>query len=106
VSRGYGQSGPLTDQPAYDIVHAGDDRPHARHGDPAGEATLVGEVVSDVVTGLYASVGRSWPRFCRVERTRPEAEHVDVAMYDATLSFLITSLARYLFTDQCADAGG
>jgi len=95
---GYGQSGPLTDQPAYDIVMQATTGLMHVTGDPAGAATLVGEVVSDVVTGLYAS----WAilaALLQVERTG-QGQHVDVAMYDATLSFLITSLARYLFTDQ------
>jgi CoA:oxalate CoA-transferase len=95
---GYGQSGPLADQPAYDIVMQATTGLMHVTGDPQGAATLVGEVVSDVVTGLYAS----WAilaALLQVERTG-QGQHVDVAMYDATLSFLITSLARYLFTDQ------
>jgi CoA:oxalate CoA-transferase len=67
-------------------------------GDPAGEATLVGEVVSDIVTGLYAS----WAilaALLQLQRTG-QGQHVDVAMYDSTLSFLVTSMARHLFTGE------
>jgi CoA:oxalate CoA-transferase len=93
---GYGQTGPLTDRPAYDIIMQATTGLMAVTGDPAGEATVVGEVVSDVVTGLYAS----WAilaALLQVERTG-RGQHVDVAMYDATIGFLITSLARHLFT--------
>ena len=94
---GYGQTGPWAARPAYDIVMQATTGLMHVTGDPKGEATLVGEVVSDVVTGLYAS----WAilaALLQVERTG-RGQHVDVAMYDSTISFLITSLARYLFTD-------
>ena len=93
---GYGQTGPLANRPAYDIVMQATTGLMHVTGDPAGEATLVGEVVSDVVTGLYAS----WAilaALLQVERTG-QGQHVDVAMFDVTVSFLITSLARHLFT--------
>lgn len=94
---GYGQSGPLADRPAYDILMQASTGLMEVTGDPAGEATLVGEVVADVVTGLYAS----WAILAALLQVQRSGvgQHVDVAMYDATISFLVTSLARYLFTD-------
>jgi CoA:oxalate CoA-transferase len=94
---GYGQTGPMAERPAYDILMQATTGLMALTGDPAGDATLVGEVVSDVVTGLYASWA-TLAALLQVQRTG-RGQHVDVAMYDATIGFLITSLARYLFTD-------
>lgn len=65
-------------------------------GEPDGPPTLVGEAVSDVVAGLFASWG-TLAALLQVQRTG-HGQHVDVAMLDTTLSFLATSVARYLFT--------
>ena len=93
---GYGQTGPMADRPAYDIIMQATTGLMHVTGDPADEATLVGEVVSDIVTGLYAS----WAILAALLQVQKSGrgQHVDVAMYDSTLSFLVTSMARHLFT--------
>ncbi len=93
---GFGQSGPLSRRPAYDIVVQAMSGLMEATGDPEGPPTLVGEAVSDVVTGLFAS----WATLAalhQLQRTG-RGQHVDVAMFDSTLAFLVTSTARYLFS--------
>ena len=100
---GFGQDGPLAHRPAYDIIVQAMSGLMEATGDPAGPPTLVGEAVSDVVAGLFAS----WATLAALlqrERGGPEApgQHLDVAMFDTTLAFLVTSMARYLFTGKPA----
>lgn len=97
---GFGQTGPLAHRPAYDIIIQAMSGLMEATGDPDGPPTLVGEAVSDVVAGLFAS----WAilaALLQAQRTG-EGQHVDVSMFDTTLSFLTTSVARYLFTGRPA----
>ena len=93
---GFGQTGPYAHRPAYDIILQAMSGLMEATGSPDGPPTLVGEAVSDVVTGIYAS----WAVLAALlqrERTS-RGQYVDVAMFDATLSFVTTSVARLLFT--------
>ena len=93
---GFGQTGPLAQRPAYDIVLQAMSGLMEATGDPDGPPALIGEAVSDVVTGLFAS----WATLAALlqrERTG-RGQFVDVAMFDSTLAFAATSVARFLFT--------
>ena len=93
---GFGQTGPCANRPAYDIVVQAMSGLMEVTGDPDGPPTLVGEAVSDVVSGLFAS----WATLAALLQARSTGvgRHVDVAMFDSTLAFLVTSVARYVFT--------
>ena len=97
---GFGQTGPFAHRPAYDIIVQAMSGLMEATGDPDGAPTLVGEAVSDVVAGLFAS----WATLAALLQTQRtgRGQHVDVAMFDTTLSFLATSMARYLFTGKPA----
>lgn len=97
---GFGQSGPLANRPAYDVIIQAMSGLMEATGDPQGPPTMVGEAVSDVVAGLFAS----WAILVALHQTgrTGQGQHVDVAMFDTTLSFLATSVARYSFTGQPA----
>lgn len=97
---GFGQTGPLAHRPAYDIIVQAMSGLMEATGEPEGSPTLVGEAVSDVVAGLFASWA-TLAALLQVQRTG-HGQHVDVAMFDTTLSFLATSMARYLFTGKPA----
>ncbi len=93
---GFGQTGPASHRPAYDIVMQALCGLMENTGEPDGAPTMVGEAATDVLTGMFAS----WAVLAALfQREREgQGQHVDVAMYDATISFLITSVARFLFT--------
>ena len=93
---GFGQTGPYAGRPAYDVIVQAMSGIMEATGDPNGPPTLVGEAISDVVAGLFAS----WAILAAVHQTQRtgQGQQVDVAMFDTTLSFLVTSMARYLFT--------
>ncbi|HEX5388411.1 MAG TPA: CoA transferase [Burkholderiaceae bacterium] len=93
---GFGQTGPTAHRPAYDIVLQAMSGLMEATGSPDGPPTLVGEAVSDVVSGLFASWGVLAALLGR-ERNG-QGTHVDVAMLDATLAFTATSVSRFLFT--------
>jgi CoA:oxalate CoA-transferase len=97
---GFGQTGPYAHRPAYDIIVQAMSGLMEATGDPDGAPTLVGEAVSDVVAGLFAS----WATLAALLQTQRtgRGQHVDVAMFDTTLSFLATSMARFLFTGKPA----
>ena len=97
---GFGQSGPYAHRPAYDIIVQAMSGLMEATGDPDGPPTLVGEAVSDVVSGLFAS----WATLAALHQTTRtgRGQHVDVAMFDATIGLLVTSMARYLFTGKPA----
>ena len=97
---GFGQTGPLAHRPAYDIIVQAMSGLMEATGEPDGAPTLVGEAVSDVVAGLFASWA-TLAALLQIQRTGV-GQHVDVAMFDTTLSFLATSMARYLFTGKPA----
>jgi CoA:oxalate CoA-transferase len=93
---GFGQTGPYAGRPAYDVIVQAMSGIMEATGDPNGPPTLVGEAISDVVAGLFAS----WAILAAVHQTQRtgQGQQVDVAMFDTTLSFLVTSMSRYLFT--------
>lgn len=97
---GFGQTGPLAHRPAYDIIVQAMSGIMEATGEPEGAPTLVGEAISDVVAGLFAS----WATLAALLQARAtgRGQQVDVAMFDTTLSFLATSMSRYLFTGRPA----
>ncbi|GAC1317596.1 MAG: CaiB/BaiF CoA-transferase family protein [Collimonas sp.] len=93
---GFGQNGPAAHRPAYDIVIQAMSGLMDATGSADGAPTLIGEAISDVLSGLFASWGALVALYSR-ERTGL-GTHVDVSMFDSTLAFAATSVSRYLFT--------
>ncbi|WP_028217015.1 CaiB/BaiF CoA transferase family protein [Paraburkholderia oxyphila] len=90
---GFGQTGPESHRPAYDIILQALCGLMDATGSPDGAPTLVGDSISDAVSGLFASWGVLAALLAR-ERTG-KGTHVDVAMFDATLSLTAGLVARY-----------
>lgn len=101
---GFGQNGPAAHRPAYDIVIQAMSGMMDATGFPDGPPTLIGEAISDVLSGLFASWGTLVALYSR-ERTG-QGTQVDVSMFDSTLAFAATSVSRFLFTDQDAQRVG
>ncbi|MFM0505845.1 CaiB/BaiF CoA transferase family protein [Paraburkholderia caffeinilytica] len=93
---GFGQTGPESHRPAYDIILQAMCGLMDATGSPDGSPTLIGESVSDVVSGLFASWGVLAALLSR-EKTG-KGTHVDVSMFDATLSLSATLVARFAAT--------
>lgn len=101
---GFGQDGPAAHRPAYDIVIQAMSGIMNVTGFPDGPPTLVGEAITDVLSGLFASWGTLAALYGRQQTGL--GTRVDTSMFDATLAFTVTSVARYLFTGQDAQRVG
>lgn len=113
---GFGQTGPGSAKPAYDVIIQGLCGIMDVTGLPDGPPTLVGEALADVVAGLFGSwallaalVGRE--RTARVhsgdsggsprmDEDQTPGRHIDLSMFEAMMSLMVTSTSTYLFSDQ------
>ncbi len=92
---GFGQSGPLAEEPGYDLMAQAMAGLMACTGEPDGAPMKVGVALSDIITGLHAAIGILAALNSR-EQTG-EGQMVDVALVDCTLASL-TNLAQYFLT--------
>ena len=92
---GFGQSGAMARQPAYDvIVQAASGIMHST-GFAGTSPTLAGESLADLIAGLFAAWGVSSALY---ERERTGAgRYMDVSMFDCLFSMLPTSIAQWLY---------
>lgn len=93
---GFGQSGPDSRRPAYDIVvQALSGLMHVT-GEPDGDPTLVGESIADVVSGLFAALGIVAALHERGRTGR--GRRIDVSMFDSLMALQPLVVARCLTT--------
>ncbi len=92
---GFGQTGPMADEPGYDMVAQAIGGLMSVTGEPDGEPMKVGVPMSDFLTGLNAAIGILAALNARQNTGR--GQHVDVALVDCTLASL-TNLAQYYLT--------
>lgn len=88
---GFGQAGPFSKRPAYDLIVQAMSGIMAATGPVGGTPTRVGESLGDVVAGVFAGWAICAALFDR-ERTGI-GRHVDVSMFDALLALQVTSLS-------------
>lgn len=88
---GFGQSGPMREYPAYDLVVQAMSGLMAGTGTPDGPPTRVGESVGDLVAGLFASWAINAALFDR-ERSG-QGRYIDVAMLDSLVSLQVTAMS-------------
>lgn len=88
---GFGQDGPYSKYPAYDIIAQAMSGLMSITGFEETGPTRVGESLGDIVAGIYAAWGISSALFAR-ERTGL-GQYIDVAMFDSLLSLQVTGLA-------------
>ncbi|MCL3883347.1 CoA transferase [Marivita sp. GX14005] len=95
---GFGQTGPNTKKPAYDIIVQAMSGLMDATGEPDGAPTMVGEALGDVAGGLFAAWGTMVALF---ERSRTgQGRHVDVALFDALVSMMPILACRTLMDGQ------
>ena len=93
---GFGQSGPLSQLPAYDLVIQAASGLMSLTGEPEGEPTKVGESIGDLVAGLYAAFAIT-TALRTVERTG-RGDYLDVAMLDCLMSLEVTAQSQLAAT--------
>jgi crotonobetainyl-CoA:carnitine CoA-transferase CaiB-like acyl-CoA transferase len=95
---GYGQNGPRSQRPGYDVVIQGETGLMNVTGFPDGEPTKVGIAVTDYLAGLYAIQGIL---LALIERQRSgKGQHIDLALFDSMLSVMHLPVGILLATDE------
>jgi len=91
---GFGQSGPLSRKPCFDVIAQTMSGLMDITGDPDGRPTMAGTYVVDYSTGLYATIGTLGALQAR-NRTGT-GQVVDVALLDSALSMLMTAIPEQM----------
>ena len=95
---GFGQTGPYAARPGYDFLIQGMGGLMSITGagadEPGAGPQKVGVAVTDVMTGLYATVG-ILAALAHRERTG-EGQHIDIALLDVQVAALANQAANYL----------
>lgn len=93
---GFGQTGPNRDKPGYDLMAQGYSGIMSLTGEPDGQPMKVAVGVADVVCGLYATIGIL--SALRHRDQTGEGQHIDVALVDSSISWLINEGVAHLTT--------
>jgi CoA:oxalate CoA-transferase len=93
---GFGQTGPLTKEPAYDTIIQAMSGIMSVTGFPDGPPTRVGTSLSDLVAGVFLFCGIASALYAREKSGK--GSRVDIAMLDSTMAFLEHGLMEYVAT--------
>jgi len=95
---GFGQSGPYSHRPAYDVIVQAMSGLASITGLPGQPPLRVGSSTSDLSAALYCAVGV----LAALTRARStgKGQHVDVSMLDCQISLLENAIARYDVTGE------
>ncbi|MEL6570182.1 MAG: CoA transferase [Pseudomonadota bacterium] len=91
---GFGQTGPNASKPGYDLMAQGYGGIMSLTGEPEGEPMKVGVGIADVMCGMYATVGIL--AALRHRDKTGEGQHIDVALVDSQVAWVINEGVNYL----------
>ena len=91
---GFGQTGPLRELPAYDMVVQGMGGLMSVTGQPNSEPTRVGTSIGDITAGLFTAIGVNAALYDRQKTGK--GTYIDVSMLDCQIAILENAIARYL----------
>lgn len=95
---GFGQTGPYSRRPAYDMIVQGMGGIMSITGEEGGAPVRVGTSIGDIVAGMFGAIGILAALADR--DISGKGRMVDVAMFDGQLSILENAIARYTATGQ------
>lgn len=95
---GFGQTGPYASQAGYDYLAQAMSGIMSITGEPDGEPMKVGVGIADIVCGFYATNAIQAALLKRHETGR--GQHIDVALLDSTVAWLINEGTNYLVSGQ------
>ena len=101
---GYGQTGPLKDRPAFDLVVQAMGGVMSYTGPLGGEPVRMGAPMGDLAGGIFAAHGVLAALYQR-ERTG-EGRRVDVALLDSQIALLIYRAVYYFMVGEIAVPAG
>ena len=96
AASGFGQTGPLRERPAFDMVAQAMGGVMSLTGYPDGPPARVGVSIGDIAAGLFLAIGVVAALHAR--RDTGEGTMVDVAMLDCQLAILENALTTHLVT--------
>ena len=91
---GFGQTGPLKELPAYDMVVQGMGGLMSVTGQPNSEPTRVGTSIGDITAGLFTAIGINAALYDRHKTGK--GMYIDISMLDCQIAILENAIARYL----------
>lgn len=93
---GFGQSGPMATEPAYDIVAQALSGMMSITGPVGGEPIRCGVSIGDLTAALYGVIAIQ--AALRVRERTGAGQHLDIAMLDCQVALLEDALSRYSVT--------
>lgn len=95
---GFGQDGPYATRPGYDFLIQGMSGLMSVTGEPDGAPQKVGVAITDIVTGLYGTIGV----LAAVEQRHRtgQGQHIDMSLLDCATAVLANQNMNYLTTGQ------
>lgn len=93
---GFGETGPLPDRPAFDLVAQGMGGGMSLTGHADGEPLRAGIPIGDLAGGLFGAIGILAAIEARHRTGR--GQHIDISMFDAQLSLLNYMGTMYLMS--------
>ncbi|GJN92826.1 hypothetical protein Rhopal_005864-T1 [Rhodotorula paludigena] len=101
---GYGQSGPFSRNPGYDVnIEAEAGLMHIT-GEPDGPPVKVGVAITDLTTGLYAKSAILAALLSRAQTG--EGVHIDINLFESQIASLANIASNYLIAGQEATRQG
>lgn len=95
---GFGETGPYKDMPGYDFIIQAMSGLMSITGDEKSGPQKLGIAITDVLTGLYATIGI---QAALLERTRSgKGQKLDISLYDSAVSALINIGSNYLMSGE------
>ena len=95
---GFGQTGPFSQNGAYDMIVQGMGGIISITGEPDGPPVRVGTSISDITAALFTTIGILSALHHR--SLTGKGQFVDVAMLDSLVAVLENAIVRYLSTDE------
>ena len=101
---GFGQTGPNSHRPGYDLMIQGMGGIMSLTGPVGGQPHKVGVAVADIMTGMYAASGILAALHHR-DKTG-EGQYIDLALIDSQIAWLANQGVNYLLTGQVPQSLG
>ena len=101
---GFGQTGPNAHKPGYDLLAQGFGGIMSVTGEPGGAPMKVGLGIADVMCGMYATVGIL--AALRHRDSTGVGQHIDLALVDTQIAWLINVGVNFLISDQLPQRWG